>query len=123
MASPGRGITSLARTFFAHGKLAKASDDDRFSLLKSGPEECKNPFEQVGRLSFRNAGLLMNASGNIRFCHAVSFSFGKNLCHGSLERSGKSSIQALQKKRNGLPNLNMSTWRSSSLSADDDNKA
>jgi hypothetical protein len=78
-------ITSLARTFLAHGKPAKASDDDRFSLLKSGPEKCKNPFEQVGRLSFRNAGLLMNASGNIRFCHAVSFSFGKNFYHGSLD--------------------------------------
>jgi hypothetical protein len=32
-------IASLAGAFTAHRKPAKTSDDDRFSLMKRGPEE------------------------------------------------------------------------------------
>ncbi len=72
---PGAGIASRASALTAHRKLAKVGDDDRFSVLKRGFEELQNPLQQLGRLCFRNAGLLMNASGNIGLSHPVLFPF------------------------------------------------
>ena len=67
------GIPSLARALTADCKLAKALNGDRFTCLKGGLEEIKNPVQDRGRFMLRDPGLLMNASRNSRFCIAVTF--------------------------------------------------
>ena len=69
------GIASRASSLTADRKLAKAGDDDLFPLLKGGFEEFKNPIQEIGRLDFRDPGLLMNAPSNIQLSHLVSLPF------------------------------------------------